>query len=173
MLLYLQMIDSEEERSKFEVIYETYKSQMYDVAYKILGNIQDAEDAVHYAFVKIAENMDKVEKPKSAKTRWYAITIAENQAIDMYRRSKAHPTVSYQDELNGVEIDYGEPNVYASCILKLPRRERTVLILKYWHGFSYKEIAKTMNLTYENTMKIGQRAKALLEEICKEAGIEC
>ena len=173
MLIYLQMIESEEDRSKFEVVYQMYRSQMYNIALGVLANAQDAEDAVHYAFVKMAENMDRIGRPADPKTQWYLLTITKNRAIDIYRRSKAHPTVPYQDEANGVEIDYDEPNVYASCILKLPERERAVLILKHWHGFSYKEISQMLDLSYENTMKIGQRGKARLEEICKEAGIEC
>ena len=57
MLIYLQMIDTPEERSKFEQIYLEYKGLMFHVAYEILHNEQDAEDAVHHAFVKIAENI--------------------------------------------------------------------------------------------------------------------
>lgn len=49
MLIYLMMIESPEDQSKFEKVYLTYKGLMYHVAYKILNNEQDAEDAVHSA----------------------------------------------------------------------------------------------------------------------------
>ena len=55
MIIYLSMIDTPEDRSKFERLYIEYRDVMYHVAYKILNNEQDAEDAVHQAFVKIAE----------------------------------------------------------------------------------------------------------------------
>ena len=51
MLIYLQMIESPEDQSKFEEIYLKYKQTMYAVAYDILHNPQDAEDAVHHAFL--------------------------------------------------------------------------------------------------------------------------
>ena len=54
MFIYLMMIDSPEEQSKFEKVYLTYKGLMYHTAYKVLNNEEDAEDAVHNAFVKIA-----------------------------------------------------------------------------------------------------------------------
>lgn len=49
----------DEERSKFEGIYEEYRWLMYYIAYACLHNEHDAEDAVHYAFVKVAENISK------------------------------------------------------------------------------------------------------------------
>ena len=60
MLIYLQMLESPEEKSILEQIYLEYRGLMYHVAYKILHNEQDAEDAVHHAFVKIAENIKKI-----------------------------------------------------------------------------------------------------------------
>lgn len=60
MMIYLQMIETPEEKSKFEQIYLEYKGLMFHVAYEILHNEQDAEDAVHQAFVKIAENIKKM-----------------------------------------------------------------------------------------------------------------
>ena len=60
MLIYLQMIETPEDQSKFEQIYEKYLGLMYHVALKILENHEDAEDAVHQAFVSIAENLSLI-----------------------------------------------------------------------------------------------------------------
>ena len=59
MMIYLQMIETPEEKSKFEQLYLEYRGLMFHVAYDILHNEHDAEDAVHQAFVKIAENIKK------------------------------------------------------------------------------------------------------------------
>ena len=64
MLIYLMMIDSPEDQSKFEKVYLTYKGPMYHTAYKVLNN---EEDAVHNAFVKIAENISKIGEPVLSK----------------------------------------------------------------------------------------------------------
>ncbi|MBM6722656.1 hypothetical protein [Pseudoflavonifractor phocaeensis] len=49
MIVYLQMIDTPEDRSKFEQIYLEYRGLMFHVANEILHNEQDAEDTVHQA----------------------------------------------------------------------------------------------------------------------------
>ena len=84
MLVYLQMIEGPEQKSAFEQIYIQYRALMYSAAYAILGNPQDAEDAVHHAFVKIAENISKISEPVCPKTRAYVVTIVENTAVNLY-----------------------------------------------------------------------------------------
>lgn len=56
MIIYLQMIESDEDKSKFEQLYIMYKGLMFHVAMKILKNEFDAEDAVHQAFLSLIEN---------------------------------------------------------------------------------------------------------------------
>ena len=53
MIIYLQMIESDEDKSKFEQLYIMYKGLMFHVAMKILKNEFDAEDAVHQAFLSL------------------------------------------------------------------------------------------------------------------------
>ena len=81
LIIYLQMIETPEEKSKFERLYLEYRGLMYHVAYEILHNEQDAEDAVHQAFVKIAENIKKIDDPVCPKTHGYVVTIVENLSL--------------------------------------------------------------------------------------------
>ena len=50
MIVYLQLMDAAEERSKFEQLYARYGQLMFYTAFQILKRPQDAEDAVHQAF---------------------------------------------------------------------------------------------------------------------------
>lgn len=93
MILYLQIIDTPEDRSKFERLYYEYRGLMFCIANEILKNKQDAEDMVHAAFVSIAENMDKIDAPICPKTKAYAATIVTHKALDLRRRKERHPTV--------------------------------------------------------------------------------
>ena len=77
MLVYLQMIETPLEKSKFEQLYHQYRALMFHVANGILHNDRDAEDAVHNAFVSIAENISKIEDPNCPKTKGYIVTIVE------------------------------------------------------------------------------------------------
>ena len=173
MLIYLQMIETPEEQSKFVILYEEYREYMYRVAFAILRNVEDAEDAVQYAFMKIAENIKKVDEPVCLKTRGYVVTIVRNRAIDIYRRKQKHPHVEYRDAFKGFTVDYDGDNIVAACILKLNERQRNVLILKHHQGYDLREIAGMLGITYRNALQIEQRAKAKLRILCEEEGIKC
>ena len=171
MLIYLQMIETPDERSKFEQIYLEYRDTMYAVAYKILHNESDAEDAVHQAFVKVAENIQKINEAKCPKTKSFVVTIVENRAIDVYRRKNRHPSVPFNETHVGIAVEPAGTDGLAACIARLPARYRQVILLKYRHGYSIKEIAQILGISLSNASKLEQRAKAKLEQLCKEAQI--
>lgn len=171
MLVYTMMIDSPHEQSKFEKIYIEYKDLMYFVANKILNNNADAEDAVHQAFIKIVENINRIDEPISKKTKNYICIITETTALDMYRSNKRRNSVEYIADVETLSFEHIGGNELANCILKLPSNYRNVILLKYHHGFSYKEIAKLLSISEANAIKLDQRAKNKLFKICKEEGI--
>ncbi|MCI6936357.1 MAG: sigma-70 family RNA polymerase sigma factor [Clostridiales bacterium] len=171
LIIYLQMIETPEEKSKFERLYLEYRGLMYHVAYEILHNEQDAEDAVHQAFVKIAENIKKIDDPVCPKTHGYVVTIVENKAIDQYRKRQKIQTVELIDEIHSSNVRYDGENALASCILELPPRYREMILLRYHHGYSVREIANMMEISLPAAIKLDQRAKNKLREICKKEGI--
>ena len=170
-MICLQTVDAVDDRSKMEQIYHHYRHTMYAVAFKILNSPQDAEDAVHSAFVKIAENISKIDEVQSPKTKSFVIIITENRAIDMYRRKQRHPQSLYCDETIGLQVEYTGAVELAQCFAKLPTRYREILLLKHRHGYSTREIAGMLGLSLSNANKLEQRAKKKLEEICKEEGV--
>lgn len=170
MILYLLMIDSAEDQSKFEKIYLEYRGLMYHLAYEILHNRQDAEDAVHQAFVKIAENIEIIDVSIPSKLRGLVVTIVENKAIDMQRYHMRHQTIDI-DSCQGISIEYQGENRLTACMAKLPAKYRSVLLLKHLHGYSSKETAKILGITEANVIKIDQRAKKKLQELCMEEGL--
>lgn len=172
MLIYLQMIDTPEDKHKLEIIYEAYRYELYNIANDILHNSHDAEDAVHHGFLKLAENILKIGDPRCLKTKGYIVTIVENKAIDIYRAKQAHPIVPYNEDTIGIQVEYNGTNNLAGCILKLPARQRHIIVLKYHHGYELKEIAKILGITYSNALKIEQRAKTRLKALCVEVGID-
>lgn len=58
--LYLSMVETDEQRTFIEELYKNYERKMYGVAFGILHNKHDAEDAVHSAFIRIIENVEKI-----------------------------------------------------------------------------------------------------------------
>ena len=170
MMIYLQMIDTPEERSKFEQLYLEYRGLMFHVANNILHHEQDAEDMVHQAFLKVAEHIEKIGDPKCPKTRGYLVTIVENKAIDLYRRRQRRRMVELSDELPGVAAVYEGENTLTICILKLPARYREVILLRYFQGYSVKEVAAVLGLSVAAASKLDQRAKNRLKDLYEKEG---
>ncbi len=171
MLIYLQMLDDPQDRSKFEQVYQRYKGLMHYTANKILRNEQDAEDAVHEAFVALMENLEKISEISCHKTKSYIVTIVENKAIDLYRKKRRHPTEAFLEEMQGVSAACEVDDGLTQCILKLPARYREVILLRYEQGVPDGEIARLLGLSQPAVRKLAQRARDRLETICREEGV--
>ena len=57
VLSYLSSIETEAEKSKFVQVYEAYQGLMFHTAFRLLRQPEDAEDAVHEAFLYLAKNI--------------------------------------------------------------------------------------------------------------------
>lgn len=165
MLIYLSMIESEDDRSKFEKIYERYRGLMFYTAMRILNHQQDAEDAVHQAFVSIIENLDKISEPECPKTRAYVVIITERKALDIARRKSKISYLEFDESVFGMEAPPFETNDLAGAILRLPATYREIILLRYHYNYTTKEIAKMLGMTGSATQKALWRAKTLLNQV--------
>lgn len=172
MLVYLSMIESEDDKSKFEIIYDSYKNLMFYTANRILGDTRDSEDVVHQSFVKIIGVLEKISEPKCPQTRALVVTITERTAIDLYRRRKRHTVLSLDEELVNVPsaeaLEGAGRSPFAAAMAALPTKYRQFLLLKYDCGYSETEIAGLLSMTEANVHKTIQRAKAKLGSILEE-----
>lgn len=178
MLIFLTMIDADEDKEKFISIYNKYSKLMRYVANRILNNDQDAEDAVQEALFKVAENISKVSDPECTKTKNFVVIIVERKALDILR-SRNKGNVKYIDEISsdaeaGLEFDqiFEGESPLAQCIRKLPANYREMILLKYHFGYNLKEISDLLGITLNNARQIDQRAKNRLKKICEEEGFD-
>lgn len=178
MLIFLTMIDADEDREKFISIYNNYRKLMFYIAKSILHNDQDAEDVVQEAFYKVAENISKISDPDCTKTKNFVVIIVERKALDILKCRKK-TDAEYIDEVyhegeSGLDYEQILEGVssLARCIRKLPANYREVIILKYYFGYNLKEISELLGLTLNYARQIDQRAKKRLREICKEEGYD-
>ena len=169
-MLYLMMIDSAVDKRKFVVIYETYRCFMMKIAFDVLKDDHMAEDAVHEAFVKVAENMDQIEETESLRTKRYLATIVKNTAIDIYRKRK---------RTFGREISADDPDIYNGAvtymetdvdneildILKnLPEIYRDVFLLKYSSCLDNREISRILGISEGTIRQRIARGKELIQK---------
>lgn len=170
MLIYLQVIETVEDKSKFEEIYQEYRGLMYYVAYQRMHHEQDAEDVVQHVFMKIAENIQII-APPSPKTKQFVVAMVDNRVTDVFRTRGRHPETVYADEISdAIIIEEGSADLLTECILKLPSQQRMVIWLKYVYGYNLREIAKMLDITLVWAQKIDQRAKKRLKQLYEEGG---
>jgi RNA polymerase sigma-70 factor (ECF subfamily) len=167
MMICLQMIDSPEDKMKFERLYNKYRNLMYNIAYSFLKNEHDAEDAVHQAFVSIIENLEKLSSVESPKTKTFCVIVVERKALNMIRDRKKHAD-SYDLELEGIPIVVPEETGLPAAMARLSDRYRDALLLRFHLGYTTKEISDILQISHAATLKLIWRAKhelsALLEE---------
>ena len=97
LVLYLSLIDEEDNKQKFEIIYHSYRKQMAMVAMSIVQNQADAEDVVHDVFVNIATKyMETVKRiSDEADLRNYLLKATKNTALNWKKKKQRWNTIEY------------------------------------------------------------------------------
>lgn len=168
MLMYLSMIETPDDKAKFERIYNRYRNLMYHVAYKVVGNHYDAEDAVHQAFVAIIRHLEKIGDIDCPETRSFIVLITERKAIDLIRTSHSEKVIPLNEDLLGIEIPAPGDHGLADALAKLPAHYREVLLLRFDNGYSTKELAQMLGMTESGVRKLIGRAKNALGRMMEE-----
>lgn len=155
----------------FATLVERYKDAVQNLAYRMLGNITEAEDVTQEVFVRAYTQLATY-KPAHKFSTWL-LSIASHLAIDQLRRRRflALPledvpllewitdlgTGPEQSALEGEQHD--EIQVY---LQRLPGKYRAVIVLRYWYDLSYEEIAQALRLTPALVKARLHRARELL-----------
>ncbi|WIV13505.1 sigma-70 family RNA polymerase sigma factor [Proteiniborus sp. MB09-C3] len=171
MLIYLTLINKESNRTKFEQLYLEYRHTMFYVANSILKDEYLAEDAVHKAFMKTIDHLEKINEIKCHKTKGFLVIIVKNISIDMYNKRKRENRMLL-DEISNFSNkslaseeklleDYDYSNLLKK-ILKLPPNYSNILLLKYAHGYTDEEIADILDISNVNVRKRAERARKVL-----------
>lgn len=176
MLLFLCMLETEEDKNKFIQIYETYRGMMWYTANEILQDGHLAEDAVQEAFLTLTKYIHKVDEP-SPSTRRFLYTVTKSKAIDIYRARKGvtsveieeFETLELSDNTDILESYISEENYkhLVNCIRNLKEEYRVVFELKHIHELSDSEIAEILQITPKLANVRYYRARKKLQEMIK------
>lgn len=170
-------IENERDRDKMTEIYNLYRGTMLYIANSILNEIHLAEDAVSEAFIKIMNNLDRINIVNCYRTRGFVVIIVRNVAIDMLRHRKKQivPLEDYDDYLGYEEMAFDNfsikeaCNKIISCIGRLKKNYSDILYLKIEFDCSYEAIGKILGISPENAkMRLCRARKALKKELKKE-----
>ena len=134
------------------------QQKAFSVAYRILGNVHDARDAVQEAFMKAFGSRGDF-RGDAAVTTWFH-RIVVNASLDLLRRRSVRRAVDEMPDLAddtrpGPEENAGRSEVrkiVRNAVDGLPERQRDVFLLKHFEGLSVREVGIALGLA-EGTVK--------------------
>jgi len=174
----------------FQQLIRELQPRVYGLAFRILRQAQDAEDATQQAFLALIEHIEDFREESSVAT--WVMKIASNHALKILRKKRGLHMVSMSEMSSGDSYeDMPHPEFIApwseppdeiahraevqqeidKALLELDEKYRLVFILRDVEGLSVRETADAMELT-ESTVKVRLlRARlALRERLTKKFG---
>ena len=170
LVYYLQMLDTPEEKVRFEQIYMKYRGLMYRVAEDVLHNRQDAEDAVHNAFLKIIKKFSKFQNAPAKELAPQIVVIAKNEAISLRRKRKGAAPLEDWDGLSEASEAVSDYHALVDSFTRLPQTYRAVMEMKLLLGYSDGEIAAKLGLSKTAVSTRVSRGRQLLRDIVEREG---
>jgi RNA polymerase sigma-70 factor (ECF subfamily) len=172
---------SHKEGWNFEAAAMPFVDALYNTAYRMTRNSEDAEDLVQETYLKAYRYYDKFEEGTNFKA--WLFKIMKNTFINNYRRKQNAPALSdFADIEENFESQVNEDVVrqiknpedellenvldedVQRALDKLPPDYRMVVILADLEGFSYKEIADILEVPVGTVMSRLYRGRRLMEE---------
>ena len=157
-----------------EQVYLDYKDRVYGYIITKVANPHDAEDLLSYIFLNIYQKLDQYDSTKASLSTWI-YTITHNQVCNYYRSKARQGHMADAEEIaelsDGTEpfietlIKEEELEALAIALERLPERERDVIILRYYHGYTPAEVAAHMKISYSNAKFLQHRAIGMLKKL--------
>ncbi len=152
-------------RKEYNNTVESYADGLYRFALGVVHNAQVAQDVVQDAFERLWINRKKVEAHKG---KSWLFRVAYNLAISHWRVSKRESNQELEDFAMTAHAESGgwddRTEIMWRELDRLSQKERTLVMLCDWEGYSYGEIAQIMELS-DGQVKIGlHRARGMLRE---------
>ena len=175
--IYLAMLETPEDKDKMTELYETYNEYLSNIAQSVLHNKSDAEDVLHNAFLRIANNFTKIGEVSSRKTRNYLVIIVRGLAKNLLKKRGKQLEVSLEElewtnfmAIEDPQLEQIEYEYLFQAIEKLPETHRDILYAVYFDGRSVKEFSKHIDLSEKAVQKRLERARQALYQFLKERG---
>ncbi len=158
-------------------LYRLYAKAMLNVAFRIVGNIAEAEDVLQEAFVD-AFNKLKDFRQDTTFGLWLK-QIVVNRAINILRKRKMEFVELEDEQLDNIadetaddddEIKYQAARV-KEAIMELPEGYRLVISLYLLEGYDHEEIGQILNISENTSRTQFLRAKRKVIELLNRKGI--
>jgi RNA polymerase sigma-70 factor, ECF subfamily len=170
------------DKAAFGKLIEAYQTPVYNLAYRMLNNSGEAEEAAQEAFIRAYTRLATY-NPAHKFSTWM-LSITSNYCIDLIRKRRAillsideplppHPALT-TEKTKGPEAQMmvnEQQELVQSLLEELPADYRQAVVLRYWHDLSYEEIAEIMETTVSAIKSRLFRARKQLADIGMANGL--
>ena len=136
----------------FSALVDLYFDMIYSLAYSMMGNADDAEDACQEAFLGLVRAAPSL--APSTCLRSYLYRVCVNCCLDRLRRRSRQPTEKSTDELEELLSDCPDPLELTAqrqfrerivhCLSELSPQQRAVFALCHFQGLTVSEVATVL-----------------------------
>lgn len=170
------------DKAAFGKLIEAYQGPVYNLAYRMLNNSREAEEAAQEAFIRAWTRLESY-NPKHKFSTWM-LSITSNYCIDLIRKRRAillsideplpsHPSLMSEKESGpeGKAIAADREDTVQTLLQELPEEYRQAVVLRYWYEHSYEEIADIMQTSVSAIKSRLFRARRLMAKAGMEMGL--
>lgn len=166
----------------FTQIVETYQKPVYNLCYRMLGESTAAEDAAQETFLRVYQNLHRYDISRAFGT--WILSIAAHYCIDLLRKKKFKMFSMDAENDDGMTFelpDASAPDPEAESVKRelharlhlllkdLDETDRAAVVMRYWHDFSEKEIAQSLDLTVSAVKSRLHRSRRALAGMWNES----
>lgn len=155
----------------FASLFHEYKNLVYKTAVLMLGNAEEAEDALQEVFIRVYESLSTYDPSKGAFTTWlHQITV--NYCLNRLRRRRVQLPL---DTVSSIIRTWArapfarrwtEREAIQEALDQLSDKLRATVVLRYYWDLSYAEIAEIMDIPLGTVKsRLYQAHRRLREEL--------
>ncbi len=169
------------DQQAFTELVEAYQQPVYNLAYRMLGNAREAEDAAQEAFFRAYQHLKRYDPTRPFKT--WLLSITSNYCIDRLRKRRLtwlsideplppHPSLtSSAPEPEAAAVMSEQGAAIQELLADLAPDYRAAVVLRYWYDMSYAEIAESLDTTESAIKSRLFRARQMLAEQLREGRV--
>jgi RNA polymerase sigma-70 factor (sigma-E family) len=160
-----------EDEADFEAFVEASGRRLLRTAYLLVGDLHIAEDLLQTALERTARRWGRISGVPEA----YARTAIANLATDRWRRRRVRPAEVFIDPPDVVHADFATDVVVRDALIRaldqLTRRQRAVLVLRYFDDLTEPETAAALGISVGTVKSSTSRALGRLREAAEFQGL--
>jgi len=161
------------DRQAYALLVEEYKNPVYNLAYRMTGNSEDADDLTQETFIRAYQYLWQYDTSRKFFTWLYtlALNLIRSHLRKKNKYNKSSEELSehlFADKNPSPETKLIETQEISVCLLRLEYESRALLIMKFHQGLTFEEIAQITGKSLSAVKMSVYRGLEKLKELLKE-----